>query len=111
MAYAPSGCARRVGGDFMLTNVVEVDETYIGGKGANKDQSTKLKQGRGTVGKTAVVGMVERGGKVKAQPVERTNAVTLIPFVEANVEHGATGLHRRCRSLWRVAKHPQPVHP
>ena len=76
-------------GDFALTNVVVVDETYIGGKEANKHESKKLKQGRGTVGKTAVVGVLERDPKVKAQPVERTNAVTLIPFVEANVEQGA----------------------
>ena len=33
---------------------VEVDETYIGGKNANKHKDKKLKFGRGTMGKAAV---------------------------------------------------------
>ena len=77
-------------GDFKLANTVEVDETYIGGKEGNKHESKKLRQGRGAVGKQAVAGVRERGGNVKAQPVERTNAATLIPFIEDNVEQGST---------------------
>ena len=77
-------------GEFRLANVVEVDETYIGGKETNKHASEKLNARRGAVGKAAVAGVRERGGKVKAQPVERTNAATLIPFVEDNVALGAT---------------------
>ena len=77
-------------GDFKLTNVVEVDETYIGGKESNKHESKKLHAGRGAVGKEAVVGLRERDGKVKAKHVERTNAATLIPMIEDAVEAGAT---------------------
>ena len=78
------------GGDFTLDKIVEVDETYIGGKERNKHDSKKLKQGRGTVGKTAVVGARERGGKVTAQPVERTDSQTLIGFIETHAEQGST---------------------
>ena len=77
-------------GEFKMTTVVEVDETYVGGKEKNKHESKKLKQGRGTVGKTAVVGMRERDGKVKAKPVENTDAETLVGFIEENVEEGTT---------------------
>jgi hypothetical protein len=51
-------------GSFKLSNIVEVDETYIGGKENNKHANKKLNAGRGAVGKTAVFGMKERGGKV-----------------------------------------------
>ena len=80
------GCG---GGMQALRGTVEVDETYIGGKEANKHEHKKLKQGRGAVGKQAIVGVRERGGKVRAVPVESTDAKTLVPFVEDRVEQGS----------------------
>ncbi|MYB37825.1 MAG: IS1595 family transposase [Gammaproteobacteria bacterium] len=96
-------------GEFTLGNVVEVDETYIGGKEGNKHAAKKLNAGRGAVGKQAIAGVRERGGKVKAQPVERTNAATLIPLHRGQRRARGDGLHRRCRSLRRTPKHPEPV--
>jgi hypothetical protein len=54
--------------------LIEIDETYVGGIEANKHEHKKLKQGRGTVGKTAVLGMKERGkgGRVKAVKIDVT---------------------------------------
>ena len=65
---------------------VEVDETYVGGKARNMSLSKQMAfQGRGPVGKAAVVGMKDRAtNQVRAEHVRRTDAETLQGFV---VEH------------------------
>lgn len=76
-----------------LGGVVEADECFVGGKISNMHKSKRAQLGgktRGTKGKAVVVGMVERGGRVRAQvTVDRSQAV-IRPLVAANIAKDAT---------------------
>jgi transposase-like protein len=52
-----------------LRGIIEIDECFVGGKEANKHEVKKLHAGRGSVGKVAVLGLRERGGRTVAKPV------------------------------------------
>ena len=65
-----------------LSNTVEIDETYVGGKAHGK-------RGRGAENKTPVVGMAQRGGKIFAQVVGNTKSATITPLVRRNVKIGS----------------------
>ena len=73
-----------------LSGEVEVDEVYVGGKEANRHESKKLKAGRGTVGKQAVLGMRSREGRVVAKPISDTSGETIGREVYSGVETGST---------------------
>ena len=70
---------------------VEADEAYFGGKRKNMHaKKRKTLEGRGTVGKTAVVGIKDRKTKqVAARVVRYTDGETLAGFVREHVEPGA----------------------
>lgn len=71
-------------------NPIEIDEVYIGGKESNKHASKKIHQGRGSVGKQAVLGLLERGGRVKAMPIPANDGTTMLPIINAHVKKGET---------------------
>ena len=78
------------GDDPLFAGPIEIDETYMGGKERNKHKGKKLKAGRGTIGKTAVVGAKDRKtNKIKAKVVENTDAKTLQKFVADTAAEGA----------------------
>ena len=81
-------------GRELLTGVVEMDETYVGGKprkGIIRDKP--LKRGRGTK-KTPVVGAIERGGKVTAKATEKSKLKGrhMRAFVRERVDTSNTAL-------------------
>lgn len=74
-----------------LGGEVEVDETFIGGKARNMHVSERKRRitGTGTKDKTAVVGLLERGGKVRASVVPSRRKKVLQEQVRKHVTAGA----------------------
>jgi len=81
-----------------LKGAVEMDEAYIGGADKNKHHSKKLKTltGKGAQGfgsknsKSPVVGMVERGGQLRAVVTKDTGSATLMNLARKYIDIEAT---------------------
>jgi transposase-like protein len=91
-----------------LKGFVEVDETYVGGKAANRHKGKR--GGPGTSGKTPVVGAVSRnGGGFVARVIANTDTRTLDTFVHEVVSPKAvqvsTDEHSGYRLLSRTFRH------
>jgi transposase-like protein len=74
-----------------LGGEVEVDETFIGGKARNMHVSERKRRITGTGGKdkTAVVGILERGGKIRASVIPSRRRKVLQDEVRKHVTAGA----------------------
>lgn len=82
-----------------LSGEVEADETFIGGKARNMHISKRVRRitGTGTKDKTAVMNILERGGKVRTTVVANRKKAALQSEVKKHVEAGAA-LYR-CAAL------------
>jgi transposase-like protein len=74
-----------------LSGHVEADETFIGGKARNMHVGKRARRitGTGTKDKTAVMGILERGGKVRASVVANRKKSALQAEVRKHVEAGS----------------------
>jgi transposase len=82
----------------MLGGDVEIDEAYFGG---NKRDGTR---GPSSTGKTVLLGMKERGGRVRTFKVPNSRTPAIRPVIEANVSRDArimTDQHQSYRLLKR----------
>lgn len=57
----------------LLDGIVEVDESYIGGKESNKPKHKRSGQGNKLGVKTMVLGAIQRNGKVRTKVIPRTD--------------------------------------
>jgi transposase-like protein len=86
-----------------LGGIVEVDETFVGGKAKNRHIDKRgLHEGTGATGKAIVVGAVKRKGNVVARVIENVRASTLEAFVNEAVSHKVSLL---CTDQWVGYKH------
>ena len=72
----------------LLQGILEADETYVGGrprKPNRREDDRHAPRGRGT-SKTPVIGVVERGGKVRAEVAEDLSGKGIIRFLKKHMD-------------------------
>src|SRR5437879_12231325 len=83
--------ALRMGSLAKMSGEVEVDETFIGGKARNMHITERKRRITGTGGKdkTAVMGILERGGEVRTVVVANRRRAVLQGEVKKHIHAGA----------------------
>jgi len=70
---------------------IEIDETFVGGKVKNMHKSRRVKGMNYSAGngKTIVMGMLERGGKVRAKVIADRKLHNMQPVIDENINPGS----------------------
>ena len=86
---------------------VEVDESFFGGKRKNMHAKKRRQlKGRGTVGKTPVIGIKDRKtGKISMKVVRNTDKASLQPFIARRVKPGAEVFTDEHKSYTRMGRY------
>jgi len=80
----------------LFKGIVEVDETFIGGKKANhskkkrQDRRENQLQTTGYQDKQPVIGLLERDGRIKLQVIDKAHGKSIKPIIEQTVSKEAT---------------------
>jgi len=84
--------AMQAGSFDKFDGIIEVDETFIGGKLSNMHakKRAELNIGGGHNGKTIVIGALNRGGQVRAQVASDVKASTLQAFINDSAVENST---------------------
>ena len=99
-----------------LQGEIEIDETYVGGKAQNRSmkiRADKTEETKEKYRKSAVLGMVERGGNVRAMHVSNATELSLLPPLVNNIAFGSTIYSDELKSykkLERVYDHKTVMH-
>lgn len=72
---------------------IEIDETYVGGKESNKHQDEKKQYSQGGNHKMAVVGIIQRTGKVVLEYITKSNINNIKPILEKNINFNESKLY------------------
>jgi transposase-like protein len=74
-----------------FSGIVEVDETYVGGKAKNMHADVRQKKitGTGGIDKAPVFGIIQRGGKVEAYSVPNVKKAVLVGKIQDRVSTDA----------------------
>lgn len=74
-----------------LKGLIQIDETFVGGKNKNRrwDKKVKYSQGRSFKDKTPVLGMLDDSGNIKTIVISDTKASTIQPIVRKMIDRNS----------------------